>query len=95
MLGQGVVRDALEAVGGVDLDAGRQLRCFFPTHAAVLGLKLDKDDVAARLLGHGEVVFTQPRDAFGVVELVEVDFSLEGTVEIQLDDPLRRVEHDE
>ena len=32
---------------------------------------------------------------FGVVELVEVDFALEGAVEAQLDDPLRCVEHDE
>ena len=95
VFGQGVVRDPLETVGDVYLDVGSEFLCFFPADAAVLGLKLDDDDVAACLLGHGEPGFAQPRDALGGVELVEVDFSLEGTVEVQFDNPLWRGEHDE
>ena len=94
-LGKRIVRDALESVGGVDLYFGVELSSLFPTDAAVLWLELDEDNIAARLLGHGEPVFAQPDDALGVVELVEVDFALEGAVEPQFDDPLRRVEHDE
>ena len=48
-----------------------------------------------RLLDHGEPVFAQPHDALGVLELVEVDLALEGTVEAKLNNPLGRVEHDE